>query len=157
MSTQEVRDIVLKGWKAVGFVGEDEYDSIDEVTVWILMGRFMKWKPKFSNPDSMRHYAITLTVRDRTEEELMKTVRRLLSSKSIAPNYFEWCLEDTKAGLPHAHLYIKTPNYIRARDVLRFNDNERVDVKILKGLAINKWLNYIAKEEVPRTEIPIEK
>lgn len=153
MTTQEVRDLVVEGWKAIGFV-EDDYDATDEAIFWLLHGQFCKWRPP-KQADSVKHYAITLTTSGKRDVSHLKdTLKKILTSKSIAPEHFEWCIEDTKAGMPHIHAYIKTNNYVRARDVLRFNSGDRVDVKIIKGLAIPKWTNYIAKEEVPRTELP---
>ncbi len=57
--------------------------------------------------------------------------------------------ELTAAGIPHVHMYLLTDVLFRSswiKDVLRKNDNNRIEIKRLHGLAVNKWQNYCKKD-----------
>lgn len=112
-----------------------------------------------AKPPSVRKYAITLTTKpapkgvskshlaDRSAN-FSKLIYSICKSKLVAPLTFSYSLEHPDTNL-HAHIYLETQQYIKARDILRMNQGNRVDVKLLKGLEVPKWLNYIAKDVKP--------
>lgn len=155
--SKEVIDEMVDSWVAIGYIEPDvsQIYKDDEGLFWERFRAFKNWKPHLPTL-GQRHYAITLTLTSkRSEDDLLKSVRRVLTSKCVVDDTseFQWCRELTKVGMPHVHIYLKTPLYVRARDILRMNDCDRVDVKTIKGIEINKWLNYIAKDMVPYTSI----
>lgn len=114
-----------------------------------------------AKPPSLRKYAITLTteplpkkpskkyLQDR-QEALTKVVYTVSTSKLVDPSRFDYSFEHPDTNL-HCHIYLETSKYIKARDILRMNKGNRVDVKLLKGVEAAKWLNYIAKETQPKS------
>lgn len=91
-------------------------------------------------------YALTLTTTDGdTKEQLEYRIKKIHKSALVSPFEFKYSIEHEESNL-HAHIYLTTNKYIKARDILRMNSSRRVDVKQLKGMQRAKWLNYIAKE-----------
>ncbi len=102
---------------------------------------------KKTKEKSQYHYAITLTTKSAPFKELVHRFHNFLHTKSIWQNLIKvhFCCEKSK--IIHLHAYVQTHRYIEARDVYRKNNNERVDVKLLNGLARIKWLNYMKKTD----------
>ncbi len=150
----ECEQLVIDGWKAIGYIPEDMDNDMLHDTFWFHMKQFTSHK--FVSPNgNLRHYSITLTYSTpRTKQDLLDTCRKVLLSRSVQPEFYEWCLEKTKKGVDHIHIYLTTKMYVRARDILRFNDKQRIQIDSLRGIAISKWRNYIAKEGTPLTELP---
>lgn len=99
--------------------------------------------------DSDFHYSITLTtVEGDTVEDLEARVAKLCKSKLLSPKFFEYSIEHEDTNV-HAHVYLHTGRYVKARDVLRINSGRRIDIKKLKGIDVCKWRQYISKEVVP--------
>ena len=100
---------------------------------------------KAKSNNAFHHYALTLTMTTPDQEVLQARLHKIKTSKLISPVIFEYCIEHPDDNV-HAHVYLKTDRYIYARDILRMNDKDRVDVKKLKGLDIAKWQNYMRKD-----------
>lgn len=96
-----------------------------------------------------RSYAITLTTYDgETADDIRARIDKLVASRLISSKYLEYAIEHDDSNV-HAHVYLTTDKFVKARDVLRMNDNRRVDVKLLKGIDIVKWRKYICKDGTP--------
>ncbi len=94
------------------------------------------------------HYAVTLTAQLPSTDLLMKVVNYILKRQTfkIVGYILKW--ELTKGGIPHVHMYLLSAELFRStwiRDILKKNNNNRVEVKRINGLAVNKWQNYCKK------------
>jgi len=66
---------------------------------------------------------------DKGWERIVRTTRKILGSKQVAPIEWMYAKELTTEGTPHIHLRIKTLRYVDRRVIHKFNDNYRVDVQ----------------------------
>lgn len=108
-------------------------------------------KPTFSKK---RSYFVTLTThpsKPKGHAAFMLAVDRIMEIKGVLAA--EGNFELTEQGVLHLHLIVQTTGYLDAGKVRRANQNERVDVQLLKTkLDIDRTTNYTFKEvDDPKT------
>lgn len=93
--------------------------------------------------DGTFHYEITLTT-TRDKEQLENVVKKILKRRSLGIIAYKYCVEYTKEGMPHIHMYVVSSKYIRAAIILKMNKGDRVEVsKVRSKEGYNK---YVMKE-----------
>lgn len=98
-----------------------------------------------------RWYFITYTQpdTDKTPDRLIKSVRRLLRSKAVAPTMWAYSIELTKTDTPHAHIRLFTNKYPDYKKCIgAFNDGYRFDCQ---NERFNSG-NYLIKNETKPTQ-----
>lgn len=112
-------------------------------------------KAKFNNDqgqidsysDNLRIYFITLTTTNSNGSSLISCVNKIMSSKVLCLQEYLYSVELTKNQVPHIHMLVVTKKYIKYRDILKFNNNERCEVKLIKGQNnVKNIIKYILKE-----------
>lgn len=113
-----------------------------------LRDYFSRFEAATSGVDpTHKHYEITLTTSPGvSEEELTKRIEKIAASKCVNPIFFEYAIEHPESNI-HAHCYVSTDNYIKARDILRMNKGDRCTISKVKN--ITAFRRYISKECSP--------
>lgn len=92
-----------------------------------------------------RRYFITITDRDGDYGHVYDCLRKIVESKAIRPWNWLACWELTKEGRPHIHLLIDTDNYVKTRDLVKWNNGQIVNVQKVKNL--QSTVDYIMKND----------
>lgn len=88
-------------------------------------------------------YFITLTCMSDLTTLLIR-LKRILKAKMFEINYAEGCLELTKAGRPHAHLFVRSNKKYLDKNKLTRSNKDIVDLQ--RPQSEENVLNYIKKE-----------
>lgn len=107
------------------------------------------YKGQFENQrkksDIIKKYFITLTSGKDDPHEYMNAIKRILKQKVFKIISGYGCIELTKKGNPHAHIYIESYTYLDLQKLKRCWEFTSIDKKSVKK--DNGIKNYINKDE----------
>lgn len=123
---------------------EDELEQGLEILQYIDK-YFTALKLKYKNNSTIKHYALTLTTKSRTKQQLIDVIEKLYKRKCIP--LIEYSVEYTKNDIPHIHAYLKSTTYLKNVHMYNLNNKESVKLDLLRTKAdVDRWLDYISKE-----------
>lgn len=103
--------------------------------------------PIIETPKGVHKYFITFTLSPENsskDQEMVKCVHKLVSSKMFNIVFHDWNKELTKAGVAHVHLYVECNKYIKLDHIRKFY--KLGFVKIEKVKHADACLAYCIKE-----------
>lgn len=109
----------------------------------VFKGQFANNRDK---SNILKTYFITLTSGVDSPHAYLNAIKKILNYKCFKALNGYGCIELTKQGNPHSHIYLQTHNYVRLQKLKQCWKDTSIDIKLVKkDNGISKYIHKDAK------------